>query len=108
MMLLIFICGDYSPFSSPRSPRLKIHVRNKKLVDLRKTRPKLSPSGYRDRGRWFFVADPAVIPAELEPRQNGRGVLFQLWSPVDVDKTPSHAIEIEGFVTTTPRPILQP
>jgi len=86
---------------------VKIHVRNQKLVDLRETRPKPSPSGYRDRGRWFFVADPAVIPAELERRQNGRGVLFQLWSPGNGNESSRHAIEIEGFVTTTLMSILQ-
>jgi len=61
----------------------------------------------RYRGRWFFVAGPAVIPAQPEPRQNGRGVLFQLWSPGNGNESSRHAIEIEGFVTTTLMSILQ-
>jgi hypothetical protein len=35
-------------------------------------------------------------------------MLFQVGPPVNVNKTPRGAIENGGFVTTTPRPILQP
>ena len=84
-------------------PRSRQKINSKKSAISQKCLRNLHLCAIYTEGASFFDADPAVIPAQLEQRQSGRLLLFQLWSSVDVDKTPRGAIENRGFVNATSR-----